>query len=109
MSATGTEHPTTHTAEPAPARGVAELVASALAEDAPWGDVSGEVSIPSAASARAELVSRADGVLAGTDCIVEAFRQADAAAEVTLHLRDGEHLTPEAPVATITGNAGDGA
>lgn len=106
MSATGTEHPTTtRTAEPAPARAVSELVARALAEDAPWGDASGEASIPAEATARAELVSRADGVLAGTDCIDEAFRQADPAAEITLHLRDGERLTPEAPVATITGNA----
>ncbi len=106
MSATGSEHPTAAMGHvQAPSRAIAELVARALAEDAPWGDVSGEASIPATAAARAELVSRAEGVLAGSECIVEAFRQADPEAGIVMHRADGDRLTPGLSVATITGNA----
>lgn len=106
MSATGSEHPTAISGHvQAPSRAIAELVARALAEDAPWGDVSGEASIPATATARAELVSRGEGVLAGSDCIVEAFRQADPEAGIVIHRADGVRLTPGLSVATITGNA----
>lgn len=102
MNETEREHPEYGVA--ASAR-VTAIVAAALAEDSPWGDISGEASIPAAASARAELVSREHGVLAGTDCIVEAFRQADPRAEIAVHLRDGAALSPGARIATVTGNA----
>ncbi|RZT63982.1 nicotinate-nucleotide pyrophosphorylase [carboxylating] [Microcella alkaliphila] len=106
MSATGSEHPTAVSGRvQAPSQAIAELVARALAEDAPWGDVSGEASIPATATARAELVSRAEGVLAGSDCIVEAFRQAHPEAGIVMHRADGDRLTPGATIATITGNA----
>ncbi len=114
MSVTGTEHPISEATQrptlstaptPAPERAVVELVSRALAEDAPWGDVSGEASIPAGVTARADLVSRAHGVLAGVDCIAEAFRQADPAADITLHLGDGAPLAPGTRVATISGDA----
>lgn len=106
MSATGSEHPTAVGGHvQAPSRAIAELVARALAEDAPWGDVSGEASIPATATARAELVSRAEGVLAGSECIVEAFRQAHPEAGIVMHRADGDRLAPGVSIATITGNA----
>lgn len=84
---------------------VAQLVADALAEDAPWGDITGEASIPAQAGARAELVSREPGVLAGVACIVEAFRQTDPRSEITVHLSDGARLAAGSHIATIAGNA----
>lgn len=106
MSSTGSEHPVTPGLSPsAPADAVRAAVAAALTEDAPWGDVTGDASIPEAAVARAELVSRVDGVLAGTDCVREAFLQADPHAVVELHAKDGAVITPGARIATITGDA----
>jgi nicotinate-nucleotide pyrophosphorylase (carboxylating) len=99
VSTTGTEHP--HRASAT----VASVVAAALAEDSPWGDITSEASIPADAVARAAVVSRSVGVLAGGACVVEAFRQADPDAVVTLRLADGDSLEPGTHVATVEGNA----
>ena len=40
-------------------------VRNALTEDAPWGDLTGEVFVPAEATATAELRAREDGVFAG--------------------------------------------
>lgn len=47
--------------------------------------------------------ARAEGVLAGTACATEAFRQLDAAVVVAWRLIDGDRVEPGAVVATITG------
>ncbi|WP_432487251.1 carboxylating nicotinate-nucleotide diphosphorylase [Kineococcus sp. SYSU DK018] len=57
---------------------VATVVAAALAEDAPWGDVTSEALLPEGAVAHAELRAREPGVLAGTAAAVAAFGQAAA-------------------------------
>jgi len=57
-------------------RTAAEVVALALAEDAPWGDVTSESLLPASAIADAQLVAREPGVLAGSEAGLEAFRQA---------------------------------
>ncbi|WP_337059362.1 carboxylating nicotinate-nucleotide diphosphorylase [Kineococcus sp. G2] len=56
----------------------AAVVAAALAEDAPWGDVTSEALLPPGAVAHAELRAREPGVLAGTACALAAFEQAAA-------------------------------
>ncbi|NAZ75813.1 carboxylating nicotinate-nucleotide diphosphorylase [Kineococcus sp. T13] len=52
------------------------VVAAALAEDAPWGDVTSEALLPASAVADAQLVAREGGVLAGTAAARAAFTQA---------------------------------
>ena len=74
-------HPTTPRPAPAagaPAGAVAAVVAAALAEDAPWGDVTSEALLPAGAVAHAELRAREPGVLAGTAAALAAFEQAAA-------------------------------
>ena len=61
-----------------PASPAALVVAAALAEDAPWGDVTSESLLPATALATAELRARKAGTLAGTDAAREAFTQAAA-------------------------------
>ncbi|WP_432491130.1 carboxylating nicotinate-nucleotide diphosphorylase [Kineococcus gypseus] len=61
-----------------PADPVAAVVAAALAEDAPWGDVTSEALLPAGAVAHAELRAREAGVLAGTAAAAAAFEQAAA-------------------------------
>ncbi|MEZ0165755.1 carboxylating nicotinate-nucleotide diphosphorylase [Kineococcus sp. LSe6-4] len=63
---------------PTPAHTPAGVVALALAEDAPWGDVTSESLLPAEAVADAQLVAREPGVLAGTAAAREAFTQAAA-------------------------------
>ncbi|GAA0302852.1 carboxylating nicotinate-nucleotide diphosphorylase [Kineococcus aurantiacus] len=57
-------------------RTAADVVALALAEDAPWGDVTSEALLPADAAADAQLVAREPGALAGTGAAREAFAQA---------------------------------
>ncbi|WP_432524082.1 carboxylating nicotinate-nucleotide diphosphorylase [Kineococcus sp. SYSU DK006] len=52
------------------------VVAAALAEDAPWGDVTSEALLPASATADAQLVAREGGVLAGAAAARAAFAQA---------------------------------
>jgi len=84
---------------------VQAVVAAALAEDAPWGDVSSEAAIPADARATATVVSRVDGVFAGSLALELAFLHADASIEVVRHLDDGAELAPGALVATVRGPA----
>jgi len=88
-----------------PLAAVRAIVDLALAEDAPWGDLSSEAAIPAAATAVARLVSRVDGVLAGGLALATAFRHADPRIEVQLLLADGAALTPGAEVAVVGGPA----
>ncbi|NHF62295.1 carboxylating nicotinate-nucleotide diphosphorylase [Microcella pacifica] len=84
---------------------VQAVVEAALAEDAPWGDVSSEAAIPADARATASVVSRVDGVFAGGLALELAFRHADASIEVVRHRDDGAALEPGALVATVRGSA----
>ena len=50
--------------------------------------------------ATAEVVPRADGVVAGTACLVEAFAQVDPDVEVELHAADGDEASTTADAGT---------
>ncbi|MER3389923.1 MAG: carboxylating nicotinate-nucleotide diphosphorylase [Microcella sp.] len=89
----------------APRSAVLAVVDAALAEDAPWGDVTSEAAIPAAARATARVVSRSAGVLAGGLALELAFARADGNLEVERHLDDGAALEPGALVATVHGSA----
>ncbi|WP_432542249.1 carboxylating nicotinate-nucleotide diphosphorylase [Kineococcus sp. SYSU DK002] len=69
-------------------RTAADVVALALAEDAPWGDVTSEALLPRGTVADARLVAREPGVLAGTDAAREAFTQAARLTGGSLELLD---------------------
>jgi len=55
---------------------VAAVVATALAEDAPWGDLTSDAVVPAGSTAAAALRARQPGVLAGGGAVHEAFAQA---------------------------------
>ncbi|MCC2030583.1 carboxylating nicotinate-nucleotide diphosphorylase [Microbacterium allomyrinae] len=81
------------------------VVAAALEEDAPWGDVTSEYLIPENASARADLVARERGVFSGGEVFEAAFRLTDPRIEVQLVVEDGEWFEPGAVLAVVTGPA----
>jgi nicotinate-nucleotide pyrophosphorylase (carboxylating) len=86
------------------------LVAAALAEDAPSGDLTGRLTVPERARCRAELRAKGKGILAGTSAAQAAF---DIAAEqdglgpveVAWKHGDGDAVAPGDVVAVITGPA----
>lgn len=82
---------------------VADLVARALAEDLlPLGDLSAAL-LPPEATATARFVVRTSGVVAGTACATEAFRQVDPAIEVRWSVADGDRVTARQELGTVTG------
>jgi len=81
------------------------VVAAALDEDAPWGDVTSESLIPETATARAELVARESGVFSGGEVFAAAFRLTDDRISVELLVDDGAAFAPGDVLARVTGPA----
>ena len=90
---------------PPPDAAIDAIVALALAEDAPWGDVTSELLLPADAVATASLISREQGVLSGVRVLERTMALVDPAVRVRLLARDGDALEPGAVVATIEGPA----
>src|SRR5690606_34615542 len=77
---------------------------SALDEDLGSGDASAVV-IPADARARARLVAKAPGVLAGSSAFLRAFAMCDPGATSDLFARDGDVVVPGEELAVIVGRA----
>ena len=86
-----------------PRHAVVEAVTRALAEDlTPLGDLTSAL-LPDDLSAEAAFVVRGDGVLAGTACATEAFRQVDPTVELVWRADDGDRVAAGATIAVATG------
>lgn len=81
------------------------VVSAALAEDAPWGDLTGQVFLPADATATAQLRARQDGVLSGLDVFTAAFRLTDPATRVRARATDGDRFAAGAELAVVSGPA----
>jgi nicotinate-nucleotide pyrophosphorylase (carboxylating) len=81
------------------------VVSAALDEDAPWGDLTGEALIPQAATARAELVAREEGVFSGGEVFAAAFRLTDPSISVEVTVDDGHRFAPGDTLAVVDGPA----
>ena len=99
---------------PAPRRGlppplarelVDGFVKSALEEDRGGGDLSGFHAVPEKARARATLVSKSSGVLAGLLVFARVFELCDGRAKVELLAEDGARIAPGQELARIEGSA----
>ena len=84
---------------------VDRVVAAALEEDAPWGDLTAEALIPADATMRALLVAREPGVFAGGAAFAAAFRLTDARIRVTELAADGTAFERGAVLAEVAGPA----
>jgi len=82
-----------------------DIILRALAEDAPWGDVTSEAFIPEGATASAALVAREEGVLSGVEVFGRVFELVDAATTIELGLDDGEPFAAGAVLARVDGGA----
>jgi nicotinate-nucleotide pyrophosphorylase (carboxylating) len=81
------------------------VVALALAEDAPAGDVTSQVFVPADARAVADVVAREAGVMAGGDVLRVVFAELDPAVEVVVTVADGETFAAGDVLATVSGPA----
>lgn len=81
------------------------IVAAALEEDAPWGDVTSEALVPASATGTASLVAREPGVLSGAEVFATAFRLVDPDLLVRLQARDGEPFAAGEVLAEVSGSA----
>ncbi|KAA9110223.1 carboxylating nicotinate-nucleotide diphosphorylase [Microbacterium rhizomatis] len=81
------------------------VVAAALEEDAPWGDLTSETLIPESAVAEAVLVGREGGIFSGGEVFAAAFRLTDPRVEVDLVAEDGSRFEPGETLAVVRGPA----
>lgn len=88
---------------PLPAAELREIVARALAEDLPWGDVTSDYLIPPGQRGIGRLEARVEGVLAGLPVAREVFVQVDPSMEFDPLVEDGAVLAPGQVIAWIRG------
>jgi nicotinate-nucleotide pyrophosphorylase (carboxylating) len=87
-----------------PCAEVERAVSTALGEDlGPEGDLTGAL-LDEALVARADVVTREDGVVAGEACATAAFRLVDPRLDVVFHLHDGDRVAAGDVVATVAGS-----
>ena len=87
------------------AEAIDQVVRMALTEDAPWGDLTSQALLPSAAQVTAQLVAREAGVLCGADVFASAMRLTDAAIRTSFAVEDGALMAKGSVVATVQGSA----
>jgi nicotinate-nucleotide pyrophosphorylase (carboxylating) len=86
-----------------PQAAVERSVRTALEEDLlPLGDITAAL-LPAGAFGRAGFVSRRDGVVAGTACVVETCRQVDPKLRVRIDRDDGDHVAPGERIISVEG------
>lgn len=81
------------------------VVAAALAEDAPTGDITSSLVIPADAHATAVLAAREPGVFAGADVFAAAFTLTDPSVNVELLKSDGDSFAAGDLLARVSGPA----
>src|SRR4051812_48376149 len=82
-----------------------EVVQRALAEDLGTGDVTTVSTVPVGRRARAEIVSKAAGVLAGLPLVEEVYRQVDSSLTVSHRHSDGDACRPGDVLCVVLGSA----
>ncbi len=82
---------------------VRRAVARALEEDVGSGDLSSDWTVAASSAARAELVAKASGVIAGFEVATEVFRHADPALVFAPKRVEGARVEPGDLVAEVSG------
>ena len=81
------------------------IVSAALTEDGAYNDLTTIATILSDRRARAMIVAKEAGVIAGVPLALEAFRQLDSKASIRVDLEDGTPVAAGTPVLFCTGHA----
>lgn len=73
-----------------PAEVISAVVAAALSEDRAFEDATTLATVAPGLHGTARFLAKQDGVLAGMDVAIEAFRQIDPSAALTVHVHEGQ-------------------
>lgn len=84
---------------------IEQVVTAALAEDAPWGDITSETFIPKNAQLSGRIIAREPGVFSGQALFDASFRLVDPHIDISLEINDGDTFDTGAVLGTITGSA----
>jgi nicotinate-nucleotide pyrophosphorylase (carboxylating) len=86
---------------------IEKIVRAALEEDLgpSMRDITAELTIPASANARAVIIAREEGVLAGLIPALSTFTILDPDFDITLHAADGDELDADQAIAVIEGPA----
>ena len=84
---------------------IESLIDRALGEDLSIGDPTCDALIPPELQARAVMVAKSDGVLAGVDVALAVFRRVDPTLDACASLSDGSPLSPGDAIAAVSGSA----
>jgi nicotinate-nucleotide pyrophosphorylase (carboxylating) len=90
---------------PLTARQTTTLVRAALTEDGAFHDVTTIATVVSNRRARARMVFRGGGVVAGLPLVIEAFRQLDPKVSIRIDAADGTAIDALTPVLIMSGHA----
>jgi len=82
-----------------------ELIRIALREDIGSGDITTEATIPDNVNARAQMVAKDNGIVAGVDVAVEVFQQLNPKLIAIVNRQDGEIIKPGDVILEVTGPA----
>lgn len=82
-----------------------QLIRAALVEDVGSGDVTSHLTVPTDRLARARLVARRDGILAGVDVCRQVFLAFDRSVIFTPKLKDGARFRKGQVLAVVQGRA----
>jgi len=86
------------------ANDIPESVARALHEDIGSGDISAEL-IDAEKIARGIVISREKAVICGRAWVDEVFKQLDSGITIEWHVTEGDWVTEDQPIFTVSGNA----
>jgi nicotinate-nucleotide pyrophosphorylase (carboxylating) len=86
-------------------RDAVALIDAALAEDLGAGDFTTLWTVPEERRARAEIVAKSLGVIAGSEVAAEVFRRVDAALRIEVIAPDGSAVAPGEVAMRVTGSA----
>ena len=82
-----------------------QLIRAALAEDIGLGDATSRLTVPADRFARARIVARADGILAGIDVCRQVFVTLDRSVRFAPKLKDGARFGKDQVLAEVRGRA----
>jgi nicotinate-nucleotide pyrophosphorylase (carboxylating) len=83
---------------------ITRAVTDALDEDIGTGDITAEL-IPESQNAQATIITREDCIIAGQAWVNEVFTQCDQRVLITWHVNDGDYVTANSTLFTLTGSA----
>ena len=81
-----------------------EVILAALREDIPWEDVSANAVVPEGTRGHADLIAKADGVIAGLPVFARTFELLDETAEVVARVEEGASVKAGDLLAEVTGD-----